>query len=183
LLLRRVIHTSASHTGSYESFNRFTSFTAPGPGPLLRSNRRRYAHGRKRKAEPAVSSASTQLARLPSEARTLDLAWAPPARAVVDVVEPALGPFPADASPGPALGAAVELGAVAVLLDASVSAWPRVGKGRLGFTAHPPAVDEGHGRGVTDAAEYADNGTLLGLTAAHCDLRLEKSGRTGVGVP
>lgn len=58
-----------------------------------------------------------------------------------------------------------------------------VGSGKLGSTAHPPADEGGHGLGVIETAEYADKATLLGLTVAHCALRLEKSGATGVGVP
>lgn len=58
-----------------------------------------------------------------------------------------------------------------------------VGSGKLASTAHPPAVEAGHGRGVTDLLEYADKPTPVGLMVAHCALRFEKSGVTGVGVP
>lgn len=58
-----------------------------------------------------------------------------------------------------------------------------VGSGKLGSTAHPPAVEAGQGRGVTDAPEYVGKATPVGLMAAHCALRFEKSGETGVGVP
>jgi hypothetical protein len=78
---------------------------------------------------------------------------------------------------------AVGLGLLAALTAARVATSPSVGSGEVGSAIHPPAVEDGHGLGVTDTAEYADKATRLGLRAAHCDLRLENSVGTGVGVP
>lgn len=61
---------------------------------------------------------------------------------------------------------------------------PMVGKGALGSTVHPPAVELGQAGGVVvNVAAYSADFTPVGVNVFHCCERLLKSGCTGVGTP
>jgi hypothetical protein len=59
-----------------------------------------------------------------------------------------------------------------------------VGKGALGSTFHPLAVEAGHaGAVVLTVAAYCAELTPVGFRVFHCSCRFEKSGEMGVGTP
>jgi hypothetical protein len=80
-------------------------------------------------------------------------------------------------------GGPVGLGTGGVLLATGDTTSPSVGSAAAGSIGHPPAVDDGQGRGVTTGGEYADKANGLGVSVAHCAFRFEKSGSTGFGDP
>jgi hypothetical protein len=70
------------------------------------------------------------------------------------------------------------------VVPATTPSFPSVGSAALGSTDHPPAVELGQtGAVVCTVFEYCDNGTPVGVMAAHCCWRLVKSGAMGVGDP
>ena len=70
-------------------------------------------------------------------------------------------------------------------VGSKVADWPIVGMGGLPLIAHPLGVADGHAgveMSLTEAL-YTDRAAPLGLSVAHCDFRLSKSGDIGTGLP